>query len=152
MRTLNVNKPLSEFDKDPCVDVSYLTGWETLIPARVVRDVGLYDEEHFQHMGDPELPVRARNRGYRLIASYAAVVKLHVDQCAGVNIASTYSLTDLIEYSFDIESTCRLRSFFSYNTATSVVQVCCFLVCDLAQLTIHLLRQLRLKSEIGNET
>jgi N-acetylglucosaminyl-diphospho-decaprenol L-rhamnosyltransferase len=161
MRTLNVNKRLSEFDKDHCVDVSYLTGSGTLIPARVFRDVGLYDGTHFQQMGDPELPVRAKNRGYRLIVSYAAVVKLHVDQCAGINIASGYSLADLGEYFFGIKSACRLKYRFflssntatnGYNTATNVAQLCCFLVRDLARLTIHLLRRLRLKPEIGNVT
>jgi hypothetical protein len=149
MRTLNVNERLSEFDKDHSVYVSFLTGWGALIPARVFRDLGLYDGEHF-HMGDPELP----DRGYRLIVSYAAIVKLDVDGRAGINLASIYSLTDLREYFSGIKSDYRLkyRPFFSYNTVTNVAQFCCFLVCDLARPTTHLLRQLRLKPKIGNGT
>ena len=126
----------------------------TLIPARVFRDVRLHDEKHFQQMGDPDLPVRAKNRGYRLIVSYAAVIKLHVDKRAGNNIASNFPLTDLRNYFSVIKLTCQLkyRFFCHHNTVTSVAQFCCFLVCDLARLTIHLLRQLRLKPEIGNGT
>jgi hypothetical protein len=57
---------LSEFEKDYYVDVSYLTGRGVLIPVQEFHEVGLYDDIHFQQCGEPELPVRAKNAGYRL--------------------------------------------------------------------------------------
>jgi GT2 family glycosyltransferase len=57
-RILNADRMLSDFDKNFCLEVSYLTGWETLVPVRVFQEVGLYDDKHFQRCGDTELPVR----------------------------------------------------------------------------------------------
>ncbi len=62
-RMLNSKRKLSEFPKRHCVEVSLLTGWGTLVPIRVFREIGLYDDEHFQQCGDTELPVRAKNAG-----------------------------------------------------------------------------------------
>jgi GT2 family glycosyltransferase len=154
MRTLNVNKLLADFDKDHCVEVSYLTGWGTLIPVRVFRDIGLFDERHFQQCGDSELPVRAKNRGYRLFVSYAAIVKLHIDQAAGINSATKYSLTDFKEYFFGVKSYFRLkyRFFFAYNTATNPAQVCCFLLFSYVRIIARFLRLLRFTREIRSAT
>jgi N-acetylglucosaminyl-diphospho-decaprenol L-rhamnosyltransferase len=145
MRTLNVNKLLSDFDKDHCVDVSLLTGWGTLIPVRVLRDVGLFDEKHFQQCGDTELTVRAKNHGYRLLVSYAAIVRLHVDQAAGINTLLNYSLKDLKEYFFGVKSYARLKYgiFLGYGATTNWVAFCCFLVCHFARITVNFLRRLR---------
>jgi GT2 family glycosyltransferase len=149
-RTLNANKALSDFDKDHCVEVSYLTGWGTLIPVSVFRDVGLFDERHFQQCSDQELTARAKNRGWRLRVSYSAVVKLHVDQAAGINTATRYSLKDFREYFFGIKSYRRIkyRFFFAYNTATNPVQFLCFLFCTFVRIIIRFLLLLRFTREI----
>jgi N-acetylglucosaminyl-diphospho-decaprenol L-rhamnosyltransferase len=154
IRTLNVNKLLSDFGKDHCIDVSFLTGRGTLIPVRVFRDIGLFDQQHFQQCGDSELPVRAKNRGYRLMVSYAAIAKLHIDQSAGINTAVKYSLKDFREYFFGVKSNLRLkyRFFFSYNSATNPAQFCCFLLCSFVRITTRFLLRLRFKREIRTAT
>jgi N-acetylglucosaminyl-diphospho-decaprenol L-rhamnosyltransferase len=150
MRTLNVDKLLSDFDKDHCVEVSFLTGWGTLIPVRVFRDIGLFDERHFQQCGDQELPIRAKNRGYRLLVTYAAIVRLHSDQAADINTAATYSLKDFKEYFFGVKSYRRLkyRFFLAYNAATNPAQFLCFFICSFARITIRFLLRLRFRREI----
>ena len=146
-KILNSKKQLSEFDKNYCVDVSMLTGWGTLIPIRTFHDIGLYDDKHFQQCGDTELPVRAKNAGYRLIVSYAAVVKVHIEASDGVNVAGYYSLWDVKNYFFGVKSNCRLkyRFFFSYNTAKSPFAFISFLLFDLVRITCHFLLRLRIK-------
>jgi N-acetylglucosaminyl-diphospho-decaprenol L-rhamnosyltransferase len=142
---LNTGRRLSEFGKDYHADVSWLTGRGTLIPIGVFREIGLYNEKHFQQCGDTELPARAKNRGYRLILSYGAVVK-HTD-LTGINHECSYSLRDLKKYFFGVKSYFRLkdRVFFAYNTARNPAAFVCFLVCDLARITMHFLRRLRFK-------
>ena len=44
---LNVRRRRSEFPSGHCVDVSLLTGWGTLIPVQVFREIGLFDDKHF---------------------------------------------------------------------------------------------------------
>jgi N-acetylglucosaminyl-diphospho-decaprenol L-rhamnosyltransferase len=143
-RHLNTGRKLGEFGKGYQVEVSSLTGQGALVPIHVFRSIGLYDDKHFQQCGDTELPVRAKNRGYRLIVSYGAVVKARSDEI-GINHASFYSLRDAKEYFFGVKSNCRLkyRFFFAYDTATSVAAFFSFLLFDIARLTIHFLRRLK---------
>jgi GT2 family glycosyltransferase len=145
---LNSHRKLSEFPSDHLVDVSVLTGWGTLIPIVVFREIGLYDDKHFQQCGDTELPGRAAKAGYRLIVSYAAVVKVHVGAADAVNISTSYSLRDAKRYFFDIKSYCRLkyRFFFGWNTAKNPVAFLSFFLLDLVRTTGHFILRLRLAS------
>jgi N-acetylglucosaminyl-diphospho-decaprenol L-rhamnosyltransferase len=142
---LNLQRTLSEFPKDHYVDVSLLTGWGTLIPIQVFREIGLYDDKHFQQCGDTELPVRAKNAGYRLVVSYAASAKVHVDASDGVNVSSRYSLRDIKKYFFDVKSNYRFkyRFFFSFNTAANPIAFVSFLFFDLLRITWHFVVRLR---------
>jgi len=144
---LNAKRKLSEFPQDHYTDVSGLTGWGTLIPIQVFREIGLYDDKHFQQCGDTELPVRAKNAGYRLIVSYEAVVKVHTEASDGINVANRYSLRDMRTYFFGVKSNCRLkyRFFFSVNTATNPFALISFLLFDLVRVTGHFFLGLRLK-------
>ena len=107
LRVLNRGRRLSDFGKDYIIDASFLTGRGTLIPIEVFRRVGLYDEAHFQQCGDTELPVRAKKHGYRLIVSYAAVVKTPLAMCAPINTTECYRLSDVKSYFFGIKSNLR---------------------------------------------
>jgi N-acetylglucosaminyl-diphospho-decaprenol L-rhamnosyltransferase len=149
-RHLNIGKKLNEFNKNYHVDVSLLTGWGTLVPVQVFYDVGLYDDTHFQQCGDTELTARAKNRGYRLIMSYAAIVKCAPEQTASINVARFYSLRDLKTYFFDVKSNYRLkyRYFFAKNAARNPAAFVSFLICDLARVTVHFLRRLRFKPRV----
>src|SRR5271170_2583843 len=142
MRMLNSEKELADFGDNYYVDVSMLTGWGTLVPIKVFREVGLYDEKHFQQCGDPELTVRAKNRGYRLVVSYDAIIKVHTDQTASVNVSDRYSLKDLKTYFFGVRSNFRLkyRFFFCYDTARNPVAFVSFLTCDMIRISVHFLR------------
>lgn len=142
---LNLQKELSEFPSGYCVDVSLLTGWGTLIPVQVFRTIGLYDDKHFQQCGDTELPVRAKKIGHRLIVSYDALVKVHIEASDGVNVRNRYSIRDIKKYFFDVKSNCRLRYrfFFGVNTATNPLALVSFLVFDLFRITGHFLLRVR---------
>lgn len=146
---LNSHRKLSEFPSDYFIDVSFLTGWGTLIPIQVFRKIGLYDDKHFQQCGDTELPARAKNAGYRLIVSYAAIAKIHVDASDAVNVSTSYSLRDAKRYFFGIKSNCRLkyRFFFALNTAKNPVAFLSFFLFDLLRITCHFFLRLSLTSE-----
>jgi N-acetylglucosaminyl-diphospho-decaprenol L-rhamnosyltransferase len=109
---LNRGERLAKFEKDHYVDASFLTGRGTLIPIQVFHDIGLYDDKHFQQCGDTELPVRAKKAGYRLIVSYAAIVKSPVTTSDQVNVSDHYLLKDLRPYFLGIKSNCRLNYRF----------------------------------------
>jgi GT2 family glycosyltransferase len=146
-RIHNSQRKLSEFPTNYSVETSLLTGWGTLIPVEVFREIGLYDDKHFQQCGDTELPVRAKNAGYRLIVSYRAVLKVHVQATDAVNAADSYSLRDLKRYFFDVKSNSRLkyRVFFGFNTAKNPLAFVSFLVCDMLRITAHFLLRLRFR-------
>ena len=144
LRILNRGKKLRDFDRHHCEDVSLLTGWGTLIPVQVFQKIGLFDDKHFQQCGDTELPVRAKNMGYRLIVSYACLVKAHMNASADVNLSEHYSLRDLRRYFFDVKSNSRLRYrfFFAYNTARNPLAFVSFLSFDLLRISAHFLLRL----------
>jgi GT2 family glycosyltransferase len=142
---LNQTRKLSEFPSDYFVDTSLLTGWGTLIPIEVFREIGLYDDKHFQQCGDTELPVRAKNAGYRLIVSYGIKAKVQVEASDAVNVSAHYSLWDIRKYFFDVKSNFRLkyRLFFGLNTARNPVAFASFLIFDLSRIIVHFVLRLR---------
>jgi N-acetylglucosaminyl-diphospho-decaprenol L-rhamnosyltransferase len=146
-RRVNHNMNLSDFEKYYSIDVSYLTGRGVLIPIRVFHEVGLYDDKHFQQCGDTELPVRAKNIGYHLIVSYAAIVKSHVGASDNINVSDRYTLRDLRNYFFSTKSNFRLKYhfFFSLNTATNPFQFISFLMCDFLRISYHFLSRLQFR-------
>jgi GT2 family glycosyltransferase len=147
MTMLNLQRKLYGFPKNHYVDVSLLTGWGTLIPIQVFREIGLYDGKHFQQCGDTELPVRAKKAGYRLIVSYSAPVKVHTDASGGVNVSNRYSLRDFKAYFFDVKSNYRLkyRWFFNLSTATNPLAFVSFFLFDLFRITGHFFLRLRFR-------
>jgi N-acetylglucosaminyl-diphospho-decaprenol L-rhamnosyltransferase len=151
-KILNSRRKLSEFGRGHCVDVSLLTGSGTLIPIPVFREIGLYDDEHFQQCGDTELPVRAKNIGYRLIVCYAAIAKMHIEATDGINSRTYYSIGDLNKYYFGVKSNFRLkyRFFFGLNTATNPLALISFLLCDFCRISCHLLLRLRVRQQTAS--
>lgn len=138
-KTLNVHRRHSDFPSGYSVDVALLTGWGTLIPATVFKEIGLFDDKHFQQCGDTELTVRARQAGYRLLVHYDPVIKVHTNASDGVNVCEAYSLKDLRHYFFDVKSNYRLkyRWFFAWNTATNPLAFLTYFACDLCRITAH---------------
>jgi GT2 family glycosyltransferase len=146
-KILNSKRKLSEFAENFYVDVSLLTGWGTLIPIQVFREIGLYDDKHFKQCGDTELSVRAKNAGYRLIVSYSSLVKIHIEASDGVNVSSYYLLRDFNKYFFSIKSYFRLkdRFFFGLKTATNPCAFISFLLFDILRISCHFFLRLRFK-------
>jgi len=150
-RVLHQGRRLSEFDENHVVHVSLLTGWGTLLPVQVFSEVGLYDAAHFQQCGDTELTVRAKNRGYNLIVSFAPVVECHLDLTAGINMSPQYTIRDLRTFFFNVKSNYRLkyRFFFAYNTATNPLAFVSFLACDMIRISVHFFSRLRFTQAHG---
>jgi GT2 family glycosyltransferase len=151
---LNAQRRISAFPRDHRVDVSLLTGWGTLIPLSVFRQIGLYDDKHFQQCGDTEFTVRAKNAGYRLVVSYAAVGKVHVEASDRMNVTEWYAMKDLRDYFFGIKSNFRLkyRLFFGLNTARNPFAFASFLLFDIFRISCHFLLRLRLQRHVSNAT
>jgi len=145
-RWLNAGKRLTEFAPDHRVKVSVLNGMGTLVPASVFRDVGLYDEKHFQQGGDDEFSARASDKGYSLIMTYAAVVKVHPETTAGVNVQAHYSIRDVKDFFFGVKSYYRLkyRFFFAYNLSKNPLAFFSFVICDVARITFRFVSRVRL--------
>jgi GT2 family glycosyltransferase len=148
---LNHNEKLSVFAKDYFVEVSLLSGRGTLIPMQVFHEIGLFDDKHFSQCGDTELPVRAKNAGYKLITSYGAIVKSYIDITDTINTSETYSLKDFKRYFFDVKSGFRLkyRFFFSLNTAKNPFYFLSFFLFDLLRITCRFILRLRFRQVVS---
>ncbi|MBU1862623.1 MAG: glycosyltransferase family 2 protein [Candidatus Omnitrophica bacterium] len=59
----------------PVVEVDALAGRGTLIPVKVFKEIGLYNQKKLPHYGaDYEFSIRAKKKGYRLVVNYNSVV------------------------------------------------------------------------------
>jgi N-acetylglucosaminyl-diphospho-decaprenol L-rhamnosyltransferase len=141
---LNSGVQLAKFTKDHWVNVSFLTGRGTLIPVQVFREIGLYDDRHFQQCGDTELPVRAKKAGYRLVVSYSAIVKTPIAGSDNINTSDKYSFKDAKTYFFGVRSNYRIsyRLFFGLAAARNPFQLITFVAFDLLRITSHFLLRL----------
>jgi GT2 family glycosyltransferase len=140
---LDVGKKRSSFPEGYYNEVSTLTGRGVLIPVRVFRENGLYNELHYKHYGDTELPKRAEKAGYRLIVGYDAIVYSYpLRELSG----EKYRLSDLGKYFWNIRSNTnlRVRLWLAYDTTSSILQGTIYLLFDLARITFHFIRRLRL--------
>ena len=143
---INVGRKKSSFPKGFYNEVSLLTGRGVLIPAKVFRELGLYNERHYKHYGDTEITKRAEKAGYRLIVSYDAVVySLPLKKNNAVH-SEKYRLIDAKKYYWSVRSNTDLRNrfWFAYDTSSSILQGTIYLFFDLVRITFHFIRRLRL--------
>lgn len=144
-RVLNRGTRLADLPPNYAVQPSYLTGRCALIPVKVFREVGLYDERHFINCGDTELPVRATRHNYQLYVTYGAVVKSHVDAVQAINKPGPLSFRGAAEYFFGIKSYARLRYRFHFaRTAAgdNHLRFAVYFLCDLVRITAHFVSRL----------
>ena len=142
-RGLNDGKSLSEFGKGHYVETSILTGRGVLIPSKVFRELGLYNNDHYQQCGDTELPRRAAKAGYKLIVSYDVPVFSYVKDEGHINHLSTFSISDIKKYYFDIKSNTNLkyRFWFAIDSTSNFVHGLWYFTLDFFRITGHFFKR-----------
>jgi GT2 family glycosyltransferase len=141
---LDVGKNWASFPKGFYNEVSTLTGRGVLIPIRVFRELGLYNQLHYKQYGDTELPKRAEKAGYRLIVSYDAVVYSHPLKENNFIQTEKYRLENVKKYFWSIRSNTdlRVRFWYAYDTSSNILQGTVYLLFDLIRITFHFARKL----------
>ncbi|WP_222931391.1 glycosyltransferase family 2 protein [Xanthovirga aplysinae] len=146
-KQLNYNKRLSSFPKGYFTEVSVLTGRGVMIPVEVINKIGIYNEKHYRHAGDHELPRRAQKAGYKLVVSYDAVVHMKDGyEVNHINHLPYFSLKDIGRYFFDVKSSYNLkyRFWFAYDASSNFLMGTLFLFFDLIRVTGHFFKNLKL--------
>ncbi|RMG26296.1 MAG: glycosyltransferase family 2 protein [Bacteroidetes bacterium] len=140
----NVGKLLSDFAPGHVEHVSTVTGRGVLIPQRVFREVGLYNEKHYQHRGDTEFPIRARRAGYQLLVAYDVPVFNYVEDGSHINHRKRFKPGAIKTFFFHVSSSFYLpcRFWFAYDTAPNPVQGTVFFVLDLLRISKYFLSRL----------
>jgi GT2 family glycosyltransferase len=144
-RLINKNERLSSFQESYFMKSDYLTGRGTLVPVKVFKQIGLYDDMHFQQCGDTELPVRAGKREYILLVSYGAVIFSHVRGGDLINVSEFYRICDIKRYFFGVKSNARLKYRFYFAKSAlgrHYAKLIVYLVCDFARLSYHFMRKM----------
>jgi GT2 family glycosyltransferase len=143
---LNYHRRISEFPRGHFEPSDYLTGRGVLAPVEVFRVAGNYDARYKQG-GDPEFARRAARKGYHLLVAYDIPV-LSYEKGRNLNEAESYALSDITLYYFSILSNTRLAT--RWKTASdmtdSAVQSLVFFSFDLARITWHFIKRVRLRS------
>lgn len=141
-KELNTGKSLASFGRGHVEDkVSFLTGRGALIPVKVFRELGIYNNKHYTQCGDTEFPVRARKAGYKLLVGYDVPVFSH----KGHSIhKEKYTLRSLKRYYFDKRSHVNIRErfWFAIDSTANIIHGLWFFMVDSARITVHFFRRL----------
>lgn len=143
---LNKGRSLASFGHGHVEDkVSYLTGRGVLVPSKVFRELGMYNNRHYTQCGDTEFPIRARMAGYRLLVSYDVPVFSHKGHSVHKD---KYNLGSLKDYYFDIRSHVNIkeRFWFAIDSTANVIYGLWFFMMDFTRITVHFFRKLRMGS------
>ena len=140
---LNGGDSLSSFGKGYYVETSVLTGRGVLIPSKVFRELGLYNNSHYQQCGDTELPRRAAKAGYKLIVSYDVPVFSYVKDEGHINHLSTFRFSDFKTYYFGIRSNMNLkyRFWFAMDSTYNVFHGIWYFLVDFVRITGHFFKR-----------
>jgi GT2 family glycosyltransferase len=141
---LNSGRKISSIPKGYFTGVTILTGRGVLFPAKVFREIGLYNKKHYQQYGDTEFPKRAEKAGYRLIVSYNAIVFSYPLRTMSFSERDTYRLRDFKNYFFGVRSNANLKTrfWFAYDTSPNIFQGTIYFFFDFARILFHFLRHL----------
>ncbi|PKO03918.1 MAG: hypothetical protein CVU43_00090 [Chloroflexi bacterium HGW-Chloroflexi-5] len=143
---VDAGKKITSFPKGYSAETSVLTGRGVLIPVEVLETVGFYNESHYKQYSDTELTKRAEKAGYKLVISYDSIVYSKPLKTNNIIIDGTYKITDFWKYFFNDHSNTNLkfRFWFAYDTANNFFQGTIFLLCDLARITFHFFKLLKI--------
>jgi GT2 family glycosyltransferase len=143
---LNHLRRISDFPSGHCEHSDYLTGRGVLVPVHVFKVIGNYDTRLTQY-GDGEFTRRAARNGFDLIVSYDVSV-LSYEKGKNFNEAESYSIRDVKRYYFGILSSARVSTRWkqAMSMTTSTGQALVFFAFDLARITVHFVKRLKLRS------
>jgi GT2 family glycosyltransferase len=143
---LDAGKKITSFPKGYSAETSVLTGRGVLIPVTAFRTVGLYNNQHYKQYSDTELTKRAEKAGFRLIISCDSIVYSQPLKINNIMVNSSYKINDFWKYYFDEHSNTNLkfRFWFAFDTAQNFFQGTIYLICDLARITFHFFKHLKL--------
>lgn len=97
------------------IEVTYLPGRGTLIPARVFNDIGFYDAENFpQCAADYDFSMRAAIAGYMLKVNTKAILYSLSEVSGSISFKDPYSLKNLFGYLTNIKSNCNMKVVFKF--------------------------------------
>jgi len=101
-------------------EVDVLSGRGALIPARVFKEIGLYNAEQLpHHEADYEFSIRAKRKGYKLLVSYMATVMSNAEVVVpGRKICANY-WKDYLKSFTSIRSPNNLQYRWNFS------QLCC---------------------------
>ena len=145
---VNTGKRLSSFNKGYFADdISILTGRGVLIPSKVFRELGNYNEKHYKQCGDPELPRRAQKAGFKLIVSYDVPVYSYVKDEGHINHLDKFNLNLIKGYFTDIRSNMNLRYrfWFAMDGTSNKLHGIWFFCWDLIRISGRFVKHLALK-------
>lgn len=150
---LDAGKDITLIPKGHFSETSLLTGRGVLIPVKVFREIGLYNNRHYKQFGDTELTKRAEKAGYQLIVSYDSIVYSQPLKTNNIMNDGLYELSDFWSYLFDEHANTNLifRYWFAFDNANNFFQGTFFLFCDLVRITIHFFKHLNFKARIINK-
>ncbi len=142
----NNGKRLSDFKNGYFNDdISYLTGRGVLIPSKVFREIGIYNNDHYQQCGDTELPRRAQKAGYKLIVSYDVPVYSYIKEEGHINNQDNkLTMKQIKKYYFNVRSNMNLkyRFWFAMDGTKNVIHGLWYFFMDFARITGHFFRRI----------
>ncbi|MBC7569282.1 MAG: glycosyltransferase family 2 protein [Spirosoma sp.] len=98
----------------PYLPTDCLPGRGMLIPAKVFRAIGLFDDAHFpHHMADLDFSIRARDAGFPLLVATNCVVLEHADATA-LQLNKFVSLRSFRDALFTTSSPIKLSTRYAF--------------------------------------
>jgi len=95
----NIDQLMRQMDFETrTVEVPFANGNSTLIPEKIFREIGFYDEESCpQYHADTEFMLRARKHGYRVLVDNNSIIFNKADNCTGQSAVEKMGFIDLLK-------------------------------------------------------
>ncbi len=114
-KTERISDLYEEGNLSDFIEVTYLPGRGTLIPARVFSNIGFFDAENFPQCGaDYDFSLRAAKAGNMLKVNTKAILYSLSEVTGAMTFKDPYSLKNLFGYLTSIKSNCNMRILFKF--------------------------------------
>ncbi|WP_297634869.1 glycosyltransferase family 2 protein [uncultured Clostridium sp.] len=95
-RHIGVNEiDKGEYDKES--ETEYVTGCMMLVPAKVIEDVGMMEEDYFLYYEETDWNMKIKNGGYKIVYNPKAKIYHKIS-------SSTQKISDIVSYYYDRNS------------------------------------------------